>query len=109
MDSPPKPRSNLPVILAVHLAEDGVSIYCDPVPLIDLHGVDPVIWAPALAAALQSVCRAHSACLVDEDSGKHPSLDEIYTRILEALPDALEDARAEEPDNFPGPPSTGGS
>jgi len=103
MDSPPKPPADLPVILSVHLGDDGVSIFCNPVPLIDLYGSDPAIWAPALATALLTVCRAHSGCLVEKDSGKHPDLDEVYDRILQALPEAMESYREAEPDNLDAP------
>lgn len=103
MDTPRKPPSDLPIVLSIHLGDEGVSIYCDPIPLIEQHGADPAIWASALAASLQTASRAHAACLVEEESGEHPSVEAIYERILEALPDAMDSYSNEDPDNFSAP------
>ena len=91
------PPTDLPTILSIHHTEEGgISVYCNAQVMIEAHGSDPALWATALSAALMTVCRSHSACLVNDD-GEHPHPNEIYERILDALPDAMDRCQKEGP------------
>jgi len=105
MSNPPASPSDLPTILSVHLGseDEGVSIFCNPIPLLEREGTDPAQWAPILAAVVNTISRAHSSCLVEEGSGDNPDPAIIYDRIMEVLDDTIRQYADEEPTVRPEP------
>lgn len=87
-----------PTIIEVRMVGDGkLATFTDARALMAQHGPDPAMWCVAIATIIEAVSHAHAAVLVDPATGKNPDPAEVRQRILEELPQCLDDYRERDP------------
>jgi hypothetical protein len=77
-------------IVVVALKDDNVSVMISSLTFLRKQGIDPLVWSPILALLIKSISQNHAESLLN-DAGEHPEARDVLGRILEGVPDHLEE------------------